>query len=149
MPKQFRHAYRFLRRNDMIARYLTAIERDARLLREIRSALPQPLDEHCLHASLDAGALTLLTDSPVWSSRLRFFVPDLERALAPRHGSIASCRVRIQPPAVVPSPAPGAPPKHKLSAGTTRHLMEAASGIEDAQIAAALRRLAKAGTGGP
>jgi hypothetical protein len=100
-----------------------------------------------LHAALDAGELTLVTDSPVWSSRLRFFAPELESALAPRYGSIATRRIHIQPRATIPTRAPGAARKYRLSARTRQHLMEAASGIEDAQIAAALRRLAKAGAG--
>ncbi len=142
MSKHFQHACRFLRHNEKIAGYVTAIERHTQLLREIRALLPPPLDEHCLHAHLDAGVLTLLTDSPVWSSRLRFFTPELERHLTPRHGSIVACRIRVRPQTSVPSPKPA---NHKLSANTARHLIEVASGIEDPRLAAALRRLAKAG----
>lgn len=145
MPKQLRHACRFLQHDEKIADFLAAIKRNAQLLGEIRDALPSPLSEHCLHASLRAGGLTLLTDSPVWSSRLRFFAPELYRRLAPHHGPVITCRVRVQPPACAPSTALGASAKHRLSAKTVQHLMEAAAGIEDEQIASALRRLAKAG----
>jgi hypothetical protein len=143
MAKQLRPVYRFLGYDKRIAAYLTAIERNARLLRAIRTALPSPLDEHCLHASLESGELSLVTDSPVWASRLRFFTPQLERDLDSRHGSISECRVRVQPCTVAPSPAP----VRKLSSRAARHLMEAAEGIDDAPLAAALRRLAKAGSG--
>ncbi|MCG6860953.1 MAG: DUF721 domain-containing protein [Chromatiaceae bacterium] len=147
MPKKFQHACRFLQRNEKIAGYLTAIERDARLLREIRSILPFPLDEHCLHASLESSVLTLVTDSPVWSSRLRFFGPELERDLFSLHGSIASCRIRVQPHARASSGVTESTRKTMLSPRAAQHLMEAAEGIDDLQIAAALRRLAKAGAG--
>ena len=147
MPNQFVQACRFLRRNEKIAGYITAIERNAQLLRKIRSALPPPLDDHCLHASLEAGVLTLLTDSPVWSSRLRFFAPELVRHLAGSGDTIAACRVRVRPLALVRSTAPKAIRKNRLSARTVQHLIEAAAGIQDAKIAAALRRLAKAGAG--
>jgi hypothetical protein len=145
VPKKIRHACRFLAGNEQIAAYLGLIERNAELLRDVQRVLPKPLDEHCLHAALDAGALTLTTDSPVWSSRLRFFAPELARSLAPCHGRIDSCRVRIRPRAVV-APPPGTAAKYKLSEKTTRHLLEAAAGIGDADIAAALRRLAKSGS---
>lgn len=147
MPKNLRQASRFLHRNDRIAAYLATIERNTRLLRAIRNILPPPLDQHCLHAALDAGELTLVTDSPVWASRLRFFAPELENTLATRYGSIATRRVHIQPRATIPTQTPGETRKYRLSARTRQHLMEAAGGIEDAQIAAALRRLAKAGAG--
>jgi hypothetical protein len=148
VPKQIRHACRFLRSNERIAGYLAAVERNAKLLLDVRRALPPPLDERCLHAALDAGVLTLVTDSPVWSSRLRFFAPELQRGLARHYGPIATCRIRVQPRTVKPPSGPGANPRHKLSPRTAQHLMEAAAGIEDTELAAALRRLAKAGTRG-
>jgi hypothetical protein len=144
VPKKIRHACRFLAGNEKIAAYLGVIERNARLLSEAKQALPPPLNAHCLHAALTARVLTLTTDSPAWSSRLRFFAPELTRSLAPQYGTIASCRVRIQPPAV--ASCPEAAPKHRLSAETKQHLLDAAAGIEDSDLAAALRRLAKVGS---
>lgn len=144
MPKHLQHACRFLRNDEKITGCLAAIERHTQLLREIRAALPPPLDEHCLHASLDAGVLTLFTDSPVWSSRLRFFTPELEHRLTPRYGSLAACRIRIH--IHIRPHASSQASNNKLSAMTVQHLTDAAAGIEDAELAAALRRLAKAGT---
>jgi len=141
MPKQFRHACRFLECGEKIAGYLAAVEHNARILREIRNILPTPLDEHCLHASLEAGVLTLITDSPVWSSRLRFFAPELERDLAPSRGRISTIHIRVRPCMIAPTSSP----KHKLSKRAAEHLMAAAAEIGDDQIAAALRRLAKTG----
>ena len=145
MPKPIRHACRFLAGNEKIAAYLDTIERNASLLRDIRRALPAPLDEHCLHASLDAGVLTLVTDSPAWASRLRFFAPELERNPDSHSSPVVSCRIRIQPQALTPSPQSGREAGYKLSRRTADHLIEAAQGIEDAGLAAALRRLAKVG----
>lgn len=145
VPKQIRHACRFLRGNEKIAEYLAAIERNAQLLEDARGALPPPLDEHCLHAVLEGGVLTLLADSPVWSSRLRFFAPELEQKLPRRYGPIASCRIRVQPQSVAPAPISSDTPPHRLSSRAAQHLMDAAAGIEDEEIAAALRRLARAG----
>jgi hypothetical protein len=131
-----------LRHNEPIAGFVRAIERNQRLLREIRSILPPPLDAHCMHAALDDGVLTLITDSPVWSSRLRFFAPALEQQLGPRNGRICACRVRVQPSAAAPTRVS----RQKLSDQVVQHLIEAASGIEDDRLATALRRLASTGT---
>jgi hypothetical protein len=139
--KQFQHACRFLWNDAKLAPCLTLIERNARLLRQIQRALPSPLDEHCLHASLQSGELTLVTDSPVWASRLRFFTPEIERSLDRRFGPVSSCRIRIRPGAAAPLTAP----KHRLSSQAAQHLMDAAEGIADAALASALRRIAKAG----
>lgn len=144
MPKKIRHACRFLAGNEKIAACLGMIERSSRLLSEARRALPPPLDEHCLHAVLDAGVLTVTTDSPAWSSRLRFFAPELVRNLQSRYGPVASCRVRVQPPATAPHRGPTS--NYKLSARTEQHLLDAAAGLDDADLAASLRRLAKAGS---
>jgi hypothetical protein len=144
VPKHFQHACRFLRSDEKIAGYLQAIERNAQLLREIRSILPQPLDAHCLHASLEDGILLLLTDSPVWSSRLRFFTPELTHNLSAPHGAIADCRIRVQPSSASSATSVQST-KAKLTPKTARHLLDAASEIRDAQLAAALRRLASSG----
>jgi len=144
MPSSIRHACRFLAGNEEIAAYLDVIERNAKLLRDARQSLPPPINERCLHASLDAGILTLITDSPVWSSRLRFFAPELERSLRQSYGPITSCRIRVHPKAVTPAPRKAR--RNKLSSRTANHLIEAAAGIEDPELAAALCRLAKAGT---
>jgi len=142
MAEGFRQAYRLLRRSEQIADVLAAIERNARLLRAVRDALPPPLDTHCHHASCEAGVMTLITDSPVWSTRLRFFAPELARTLASRYGPISTWRFHVRPEA---SPLPrGAHPPH-LSARSARHLIEAAGAIQDSRLALALYRLAQAG----
>jgi hypothetical protein len=145
VPKHIRHACRFLRGNEKIAGFLAAIERNAKLLDDIKGVLPPPLDKHCLHAVLEGSVLTLLTDSPVWSSRLRFFAPELERGLPRHYGAITGCRIRVQPPASSPPPAPESRTRPRLSPQAAIHLMEAAAGTDDQEIASALRRLAQAG----
>jgi len=143
VPRYFQQVSRFLRPDETTAVSLAAVQRNGRLLREIRDVLGSPLDEHCLHASLDGRVLTLVTDSPVWSSRLRFFAPEIELGLDTRYGSISAWRIRVRPSAGERRTGP----THKLSAAAVQHLIEAAAGIADARLAAALRRLAKTGAG--
>lgn len=147
MPERIQHACRFLQHSDAIATLLAVVERNGVLTRAIGHALPPALATHCLHAALDGGALTLVTDSPVWASRLRFFGPELRRALAATYGPIATCRVRIQPQAAAPPPGGRAGDMPHLSAATVEHLIETAAGMKDEELAAALRRLAQVGGG--
>jgi len=144
MPKNIRHACRFLAGNDKIAVLLGVIERNEMLLDDVRRQLPPPLDLHCLHATFDAEVLILTTDSPVWASRLRFFAPELIGNLYAHSRHIASCRIRIQPPTAASNR--GTAPKYKLSPSTKQHLLDAAAGIDDDELAAALFRLAKTGS---
>jgi hypothetical protein len=137
------HASGYLR-SGRIAEFLQAVERRQHLLAEVRSLLPAPLDTHCTYAGLEAGVLTLVTDSPAWGSRLRFFAPELIRGLTPRHGPVASCRVRIQPASANRELDSEHAPR-RLSEATVRNLLEAADGLGDSNLGRALRRLARSG----
>lgn len=145
MAKQIQHASRYLGASDSVAALLTAIEQNRKLLKAVRSKLPPPLDAHCLHAGLNEGVLTLITDSPVWGSRLRFFGPELTRKLEERYGRVETCRIRVQPLCARPLPEDGGRAARRLSAGTVKLLLDAADGLGDTDLALALRRLASAG----
>lgn len=145
MAKRIRHASRFLQTSDRTAAFLAVIERNRRLLQAVRDKLPSPLDAHCLHASLEGGLLTLVTDSPVWGSRLRFFAPELMQIAIAKQGPIEKCRVRVHPPHT-PSPDEGRSGQvNRLSGATVKLLLDAADGLGETELASALRRLAKAG----
>lgn len=139
-----RHASRFLKTNDQIAALLVEIERSAALLQAVRRALAPPSDAHCLHAGLHQGALTLTCDSPTWAARLRFTAPQVQAALAGAYGTITSVRIRVQPQSEA---HPRADDRPRLSPEAADHLKRAAEDSEDPRIAAALRRLAQAGSG--
>lgn len=142
MARSIPHASRFLQHSGPLAPLLAEISRAEALLRAVNRCLPPPLDTHCLHATLHEGALTLVTESPVWASRLRFFAPEISRALSADYGRISGCRVRVRPQVVAAEHRDGRP---TLSQATVDHLLQAAAGAQDEAIAEALRRLARAG----
>jgi hypothetical protein len=113
------------------------------LQRRIRRALEPDLRPHCLHATLEGGRLTLVSDSPVWASRLRFGAPGLMAALAGER-PVTEVRVRVAPQAAARSGL-ATQPAVTLSAGTVSHLLGAAESMEDPDLAAALRHLAGSG----
>jgi hypothetical protein len=129
---------------------LVLIDQQRQVLRAVRDKLTPPLDNHCLHASLDEGKLTLVTDSPAWASRLRFFAPDLIGALGLGFGRIEECRIRVQPPRSMGQGGQGlggemnAP---RLSPATARLLLDAADAQGETDLGRALRRLAVSGGG--
>jgi hypothetical protein len=145
VSRRFQQASRLLHSSGRVAELLDTIESNRLLLRKVRERLPAPLDDRCLHAALEEGVLTLVTDSAVWGSRLRFFAPELIKALGNGLGRIESTRVRIQP---------GASPHRrdhcgtrplKMSRETVKLLTDTAEGLGDTQLSRALRRLAETG----
>jgi hypothetical protein len=145
MPENTKHISNFLRMSQIVSRLLAGVERDARLLDAVRRALDAEVGAHCLHATLEAGHLALATDGPVWALRLRFAAPELLGALRTRGTVAAEVRVRIAPASRWGSRTGNAGPPVRLSPATVTHLREAAAGMDDPDLAAALLRLA--GTG--
>ncbi|MBN2885328.1 MAG: DUF721 domain-containing protein [Chromatiaceae bacterium] len=118
-----------------------ARERQAReLLVLVCERIPADMAMHCLEARLNQGTLRLLFDSPAWTTRARFLAPDLIRALGRPDIARVECRATLPRPEAAPChPAPQA---RGLSAKAAAHLRAAALDIEDASLAAVLRRLA-------
>jgi hypothetical protein len=117
-----------------------------RLQRQVRQALEPDLRPHCLHATLEAGRLTLVTDSPVWASRLRFAAPLLLVLLGGDGPAATEVRVRVAPPPAERFGS-GRRPALQLSATAVSHLLGAAAAMDDPDLAAALRRLARSRSG--
>ncbi len=69
-----------------------------RLLDQVRSLLPQPLAEHCLHARIQDRRLILHVDSPAWHSRLRFLAPQLLHGLRNLAPHLEQVVPRVLPP---------------------------------------------------
>jgi hypothetical protein len=142
MSEKASHINSFLRRNQAAAGLLEGVERDTRLLKATQRALAPELRPHCLHATLDGGRLWLLTDGSAWASRLRFAVPELLAGLCAQGMVATEARVRIAPAEGLNARVDGARGVPRLSQATVRHLKVAAQTIDDADLAAALLRLA-------
>jgi hypothetical protein len=147
MSEKARHINAFLRRSQAASGLLEGVERDARLLEAIRRDLAAELRPHCLHASLEDGRLRLLTDGPVWATRLRFAAPDVLARLRAQGQAAAEARVRIAPATAGGGQAEGIMAAPRLSAATVAHLKAVAAAMDDARLAAALLRLAGGGAG--
>jgi hypothetical protein len=68
-----------------------------RLAEQVRELLPPPLNEQLLGAVLNGRRLTLLVQSPVWASRLRYLAPQLLRQLRQQGLLVEQVQPRIVP----------------------------------------------------
>ena len=137
------HINRFLHRNNRLHPILVRIDRDRHILDKVRDALPDSVRNHCLHATVEDGGLIIFTTSPVWATRLRFLAPDLIRAIPELpSGTGVTVRIAIDPETRQQAQGPQDPNGPRLSAGARQHLLEAADGLQDTKLAAALRQLA-------
>lgn len=108
----------------------------------VSACLASPLDQHCRIANLEHGILTLHSDGPGWTTRLRFEAPRLLRTLRqePEFSGLSEIRIRQTPPLA----APPQPSRHvsRLSAATGEHLRAVAEATRIPALREALLRLA-------
>ncbi len=129
-------------------RHLRALTERTRLLAHltatVRDCLPLPCADHCSVANLDGNRLVLAVDSPAWSARLRFHVPELTKTLKQHQGlSIRQVRVVVSPS--IDTIAPKRRARSDISHKSAELLKQSAAGIEDPGLRAALLRLARRG----
>jgi hypothetical protein len=116
-----------------------------RLARQVRSRLPAPLRPHCLSVSLQGDCLVIFTDSPAWSSRLRYQAPELLQELDHPDFALRTVRVRVMPPAAAQAKPATATRRAHMSPSGAETLERTARSIGDAPLSAALLRLSRHG----
>lgn len=119
----------------------------ARFLERMRASileiLPDTAGQHVRVAAYDNYRLRLHVSHGAWATRLRYMQPAIIQALAQRmrlHIDKVEIKVR---PAI--DPAAPAPTPRYISDDARAHLKRSAHYIGDAELAAALERLAGAG----
>lgn len=118
---------------------LARVREQQQLLARVRSMLPPPLDRHCHAAMINDGRLLLYTDSPAWSSRLRFFSRRLDARLRQKNIAVDSIAVRVMlRPGSKRRESKGS---RRISSANAALLQTVADQISDPLLSAALRRL--------
>jgi len=118
------------------------LDKQRALLQAVRSQLPSPLDQHCLHARITGKLLIIHTDSPVWNARLRFHGPQLIRAMQQQAPHLQQLKINIH---IDPGHKPPRRRQISLSMHGAAQILEAANSIADPKLQAALRRLGNSG----
>jgi hypothetical protein len=128
--------------NTPVARDLLARVREQQeLLDRVRSMLQPPLDQHCQAAVINAGQLLLYTDSPAWSSRLRFFSRQLGNRLRQANLPVDSIVIRVM---IMPtSRRRERTSPRNLSSANAALIQAVADEISDPKLSDALKRLGK------
>ncbi len=145
------HVRDVMQSNRLIRKHLEQRERESALYALVLNRLPHALRNHCRDACLAEGVLTLFLDSPAWSTRARFAVDDLARALRSEGVDKVVTQVRIESAEKARStpggnhgkPELGQPVRNRLSDRTIAHLVAAADAMTDPALAEQFRRLAE------
>ncbi|HEY8554274.1 MAG TPA: DUF721 domain-containing protein [Burkholderiales bacterium] len=128
------------------------VDEFSRLQQAWRTHVPEPLASHARPVRYAAGLLFVHADTPAWASRLRHersaVIAALRRTNELR--GLSDLQVRAVPREAAPAPMP--PPRRgssRLSPRAARIIGEAARGIADPKLRAALERLAAAREAAP
>jgi hypothetical protein len=130
--------------NGRFAELLSQIQRLHRLNQLLRAFLPLHLQDHVALARLDVDAWVVQTDSSVWQTRLRYFLPSLRQPLSEKLGfAVPPPQIRIVPPEAPPKAQPVR--RMTMTEKTVQKLEEDARQFSDPRLSAAVRRLAEHG----
>lgn len=127
-----------LQAGEQLAHLGRMLDKQQSLLKAVRSQLPAPLDQHCLHARISGKQLVIHTDSPVWNARLRFHGPQLIRAIQQQAPHLQKLKINIH---IDVAQQPTKPKRVKLSQHSALQILEVADSVDDPELQAALRRL--------
>jgi hypothetical protein len=138
-------AYCLRRPRSRVAQLVAKAQRLAHVNQVLRTFLPPHVQEHAVLVRMEPKAWVVQTDSSAWATRLRYLLPNLRQQLAKQLAMpVPALRIRIVP-AALPPPSP--PPARRLSLteATANGLEQAARGLADKRLGAAILRLAKHG----
>jgi hypothetical protein len=120
----------------------------ANLTRILRACLPQNCQQHVSVAGMRDQQLILITDSPVWVSRLRMYTQHMLEMLS-QHSHVRVSQIRIkQSPPRMPKKKPEPKKLRRLSDNTSTMIAQTAESIADPELQQALYKLSRNTTGG-
>jgi hypothetical protein len=120
-----------------------------RLTLLLRNELPPEVDGHFSVANIRDRTLVIMSDSPVWATRLRQLGPQIVNILQNKgKKNLLHIQVFSRPPSspVARPPEPPQRPARTLSQQSTELINQTASYIEDEKLREAMLKLAKRGS---
>jgi len=131
-------------KKSQVADLVTTARNLRRLNLFLASVLDQPLTDHCQIARFEGDLLVLNVDSPVWASRLRYYIPTLLSQLKqniPYLQGLKTIKITTTPP--LPQPAAAPVKQRQISESAADDIQAMADTIADPELREALRRLAR------
>ncbi|MCU7879710.1 MAG: DUF721 domain-containing protein [Candidatus Thiodiazotropha sp. (ex Lucinoma aequizonata)] len=113
------------------------------LYQQIKRYLPIPLDTQLKAAVLQDGTLSLFVISPVWASRFRYRLPQLQKQLRKNGVTVERLRTRILPSDMAKPIRTMQKQRMKLSRESSKQLRQAAASIDDQPLRDAILRLSQ------
>ncbi|MEJ1383718.1 MAG: DciA family protein [Candidatus Sedimenticola sp. (ex Thyasira tokunagai)] len=142
MKKKLRSLAECLNTGTTMQALLSRSRKQQQLLQQVRSMLPEPLCEHCVGAVKSASRLLIYVDSSAWAGRLRFISRELTTKLNESGLRVERITVRV-----MLSPKPRRQTENRrlrqLSADNASLIIETAEAIDDPELQAAMKRLAR------
>lgn len=124
-------------------------QRLERLTQLLEMRLPPECNQHFHVASMRDRLVVVLADSPVWAARLRQLGPEILAILQQQASDrLQHIQVKSRPASTAAQTGRGAPrinPKRRISSESLRLIEQAAAGIGDDRLRAALKKLAAHG----
>jgi len=113
----------------------------------LRQHLPPECDNHYAVTNIHQQELVIVTDSPVWATRLRQLAPQIIALVRQDLAQIQHVQIKTRLPATTARPAPGPAPnlaaKRQLSQRASQQIQSAAACISDETLKNALLKLAR------
>jgi len=143
LPKQINKLLQ--RKNSQITELITQARKLEFLNNKLLDLLPLPLPHHCHLAKMDKQTMVIVVDSPIWSARLRYSIPDLLAKL--KHQSqyfipIKNIEIKVNPTWHTQTQVNTLKPK-PISKKTAQCLKDTANTIDNATIKNALLKIAE------
>ena len=111
------------------------------LQRWLESQLPDPMQEQCQVVNFRDDTLILAASSPVWATRLRYLLPQLNALISQKtSGKLLKIKIKVRPSSELPGIA--SRPEATISAATGQLLDQMATAIDHPGLSAALTRIA-------
>lgn len=127
-----------------LADLVTTTRRLRQLNQHLSAVLDVPLTDHCQVARYDTEQLIIQVDSPVWASRLRYYIPTLLQELKqniPDLQGLKSIKMHVAPAA--PAPVEKSPEKREITPAASQNIQAMAETIDDPALREALQRLGR------
>ncbi len=139
-----RQLYKFLsQKKGNVADLVTQAKINQKLSKSLNNLLDPALIDHVSLANIRQQTLVLITDSAAWASRARYFSPQLLQKLHNNShifGDIRKIEIQVRPAAQ--NRAARTPLARHISDSAAECLSATADTIENAELKAALNRLA-------
>lgn len=142
--------HKLLKASQRSSPLLRRAERGQQLTRDLRTLLPSPLANYCQVANLNGTTLTIVASSPVWAAKLRYLLPNLQKAFGSLSSLAQVTDIQIKISKLSQRQAdPARGRQVRMSPESAEHIRQIAEDIEDPALRESLLRLSRHGKADP